>query len=99
MIDFLIMHKDYEAHRAKYWRTPLMIERGIESDGKRFDYLTKHAGELLGNRLYEAYLAGQISKRTLRAFYFADLTPPGAAEATYFDLARRCAKSNHRFAA
>lgn len=99
MIDFLIMHKDFEAHRSMYWRTPLMVERGIESDGEKFEYLTKHLGELLGNELYEAYLAGRISKRSLRGFYFADLAARGAAEATYFDMALRCVKRNHRFAA
>jgi len=98
MIDFLVMHKDYEAHRGEYFRTPVLIEQGIESGGKKFEYLTRQLGQLLGNELYEAYLSGQVSKRTLRALYFADLNALGAAEMTYFDAARRCTKHARKLA-
>ncbi len=90
LIDFLVMHKDYEAHRGKYWRTPLLIERGIQETGRKFDYLTRTMGQLLANELYDAYLAGQVSKRSLRALFFTDLSAPGAAEAAYFSIAQRC---------
>lgn len=99
LIDFLVMHKDYEVHRGAYWRTPVLVEEGIESSGRKFEYLTRQLGQLLGNDLYEAYLAGQVSKRTLRALFFADLNAPGAAENTYFDIAARCARRQRKLAA
>jgi Haem-binding uptake, Tiki superfamily, ChaN len=97
LLDFVVMHKDYEAHRSKYLRTPVLLEQGISSVGKAFEFLTKRLGELFGHELYEAYLAGQISKRTLRSAYFCDLAVPGAAETTYFALARRCALRPRKF--
>jgi hypothetical protein len=75
----------------------VLIEQGIETAGAKFDYLTRQLGQLLGSQLYEAYLAGQLSKRTLRALFFADLSAPGAAEAAYFAIARRCAKKPRKF--
>jgi hypothetical protein len=97
LVDFLVMHKDYEAHRGKYWRTPVLIEQGIEMSGKKFQYLTRQLGQLLGNQLYEGYLAGLVSKRMLRSLFFVDLTVPGAAESAYFATARRCAKKTRNF--
>jgi hypothetical protein len=97
LVDFLVMHKDYEAHRGKYWRIPVLIEQGIEASGAKFEYLTRQLGQLLGSQIYEAYLAGLVSKRTLRALFFADLSAPGAAEAAYFVTARRCVKKPRRF--
>jgi hypothetical protein len=96
MLDFLVMHKDYEAHLGKYWRTPLLIEEGTQSSGRKLEYLTQQLGQLLATELYDAYLSGQIGKRTLRALFFADLNTPGAAETAYFAIARRCATKRAR---
>lgn len=96
LTDFLVMHKDYEAHRGKYWRRPLLIEQEMECGGKKLEYLTEQLGQLLGNELYEAYLSGQLSKRALRTFYRWDLSSPGAAEDAYFGLARRCRKKTRK---
>lgn len=90
LIDFLVMHKDYESHRRKYLLRPLLIEQGTASQGRQLEYLTARLGELLGNEIYEAYLAGLVSKRALRALFFRDLTPSGAAESAYFAAARKC---------
>jgi uncharacterized iron-regulated protein len=97
LLDFLVMHKDYETHRGKYWRTPALIEQGIELSGTKLEYLTRQLGQLLGNQLYEGYLAGLVSKRMLRSLFFADLSLPGAAEAAYFATARRCVKKSRKF--
>lgn len=96
LLDFLVMHKDYEAHGGKYFRKPLRIEEGIAAGGRKSEYLATQLGKLLGNELYEAYLAGLVSKRTLRTLYFQDLALPGAAESAYFTIARRCAKRPRR---
>jgi hypothetical protein len=98
MIDFLVMHKDYEAHRGKYWRTPVLLEQGIEASGRKFEYLTRQLGQLLGNELYEAYLAGQVGKRTLRTLFFTDLRAPGGAEAAYLEAAQDCANRPRKMA-
>jgi hypothetical protein len=96
MIDFLVMHKDFEAHRSEYLRTPLLIEQGLASTGKKFEYLTRQLGELLGHQLYEGYLSGDLSKRTLRAMFFRDLGTAGEAQTVYFALARCCGKRSRR---
>lgn len=93
MIDFLVMHRDYESHRGKYLRVPILIEQCLQSGERQFEYLTRQLGQLLGNELYEAYLGGQISKRTLRSLYFCELAD---AEKVYFLTARRCAMKRPR---
>ena len=90
MIDFLVMHKDYEAHRNKYWQTPVLVDQGLQSTGHQCDYLTRQLGQILASQLYEAYLEGRVSKRSLRALFFADLHISGAAETAYFNIALRC---------
>ena len=97
LVDFLVMHKDYEAHRSKYLRIPVLIEQGMASAGKQFRYLTRRLGELLGHELYEAYVAGEVSKRMLRAAYFHSGSGRCTAESTYFTLARRCALHSRKF--
>lgn len=58
-------------------------------------YAARVLGQRLGSRLYDAYLAGQITKRPLRALFFRSLAPPGTARRLYFSLERRLRGSTH----
>lgn len=99
MLDFLVLHKDYEANQRQYHFAPALLQQGIALEDQRFAWVTERLGRMLGCELYEAYLAGRLSKRVLRAFYFRSLEPPGAARKLYFDMVRHLRKPRRRPAA
>lgn len=99
MLDFLVLHKDYEANQRQYRFPPALLQQGISFEENRFAWVTARLGCMLGCELYEAYLAGRLTKRVLRAFYFRSLEPPGAAQKLYFDMVRRLRKPRRRLAA
>ncbi len=92
MQDFLVLHRDYECNHRQYRRVPELIEQGIAYRGEKFGYLTRQLGQMLGSDLYDAYLAGRVAKRFLRALFFRKLDAPGAARCAYFAVARRMHK-------
>ena len=89
MLDFLVLHKDYEGSVRRYLATPALIEEGVRFTGSRFDFATRQLGYMLGTELYDAYVAGRVGKRFLRSLFF---NKPNDAEATrnfYFSVVRR----------
>jgi hypothetical protein len=89
MIDFLVMHKDYELHARHYSVVPDLIAEGIGFAGEKCAFVTSRLGQMLGSEMYDAYIAGKISKRYLRSLFFRRLEVPGAAHDMYFQLVRR----------
>lgn len=89
MIDFLVLHKDYEANARQYVERPELIDQGVRLEGEKFEFLSERLGYMLGGGLYDAYIAGRVSKRYLRALFFRRIYVPGAARRTYFEVARR----------
>jgi hypothetical protein len=57
--------------------------------GERFDYLTVQLGNMLGSDLYDAYLAGRVSRGFLKRIFLAHLDDPGTPAQAYFDLVAR----------
>jgi len=51
--------------------------------------VTSRLGQMLGSELYDAYVAGRLSKRWIRSLYFRKVTAPGSAKKMYFDIVRR----------
>ena len=98
MIDFLLLHKDYESRREQYGRTPQLIESGLQYDGPRFDYVTRELGLMLGSELYDAYVTGRIPKQSLRAL-FCRARRAGDSPKIYFQLVERIAKPRRQMAA
>lgn len=90
MIDFLLLHKDYELHREQYGRAPALIEKGWQWSGVRFQYLTRELGLMLGTELYDAYVGGRLNKQSLRSLYLRARTNESAN--TYFRLVQRITK-------
>ncbi len=88
MIDFLLLHKDYELRRAQYGRTPQLISSGLQYAGARFAYVTHELGLMLGTELYDAYVAGRMSRQSLRALFFRSRARGDAAK-RYFELVER----------
>lgn len=89
MVDFLVLHKDYETNLRKYHHTPELISAGRCFTGDKFEFVTTRLGQMLGTQLYDAYLAGQIAKRFLRSLFMRALHKPGAARIAYFAAVRR----------
>ena len=91
MLDFLLLHKDYELHRGQYGRPPRLIETALQYGGTRFEYVTRELGLMLGTELYDAYVAGRVTRQSLRALFFRS-RKPGEAEKQYFRLVQRIAR-------
>jgi len=91
MIDFLLLHKDYELHREQYGRPPRAVETALQYSGARFDYVTRELGLMLGTEMYDAYVSGRTGKQSLRALFFRS-RKAGEAEKQYFRLVQRIAK-------
>jgi hypothetical protein len=89
MIDFLVLHKDFECHARRYRQVPSLIEEGRKYEGERYRFTTMWLGRMLGTQVYEAFVAGQLHKRFIRSVLSKRLLRPGEAKATYFMIARR----------
>ncbi len=96
MIDFLVLHKDFEANAHRYYEVPELIAEGRAYTGARLEFVVERLGGMLGSELYDAYLAGRVHKRFIRSLFFRDLRKPGAAHATYFAIARRLRPARKR---
>ena len=98
MIDFLLLHKDYEAHREQYGAAPRLIEDAVQSSGQRFTFLTRELGLMFGTELYDAYVSGRVTKRMLHGLF---CRPPASGDAAklYFRLAQRMMKPGRRLIA
>jgi hypothetical protein len=91
MIDFLLLHKDYELRREQYGRVPRLVESGVQYTGRRFSYVTRELGLMLGTELYDAYVSNRITRQSLRALFFR-LRRSGDAPKIYFDVIQRIAR-------
>jgi len=56
--------------------------------GAKFAVATEKLGYMLGSELYDAYLAGRLSKRYIRSLFFRELNGP-AARSTYLQTVRK----------
>ncbi len=89
MIEFLLSHKESEGRARLRADLPRVIATGIASTGKKREFLVRNLGSMLGAEMYEAYLAGSLSKSYLRSLFFRKIHLPGVARKAYFELARR----------
>ncbi len=62
--------------------------------GAKFAFATEKLGYMLGSELYDAYLAGRLSKRYIRSLFFRKLHG-SAARSTYFQTVCR-ARTPHK---
>jgi hypothetical protein len=96
MLDFLVLHKDYEANCRHYRERPQLLHEGVRWKGEQEAFVTGWLGQMLGSQIYEAYISGKLSKRSLRALFLRKLDSPGAARTTYFVTVRRLRKSRRQ---
>lgn len=100
MIDFLVLHKDYETHQRHYRHFPDLLRIGLQYTEARFEFVTEKLGQMLGTELYDAYVSGSLAKRFLRSLFMRPLERrTGAARAAYYAAVRRLAKPRRRAAA
>ena len=98
MIDFLVLHKDYEANVRHYRGKPDLIQQGLLFTGDKLEFVTVWMGQMLGTELYEAYLAGKVAKRFLRSLLMRPLHRPGTASTAYFGTVRKTRRPARRAA-
>ena len=96
MLDFLVLHKDYEGGMRRYLATPALIEEGVRFTGSRFDFATRQLGYMLGTELYDAYVAGRVGKRFLRSLFFHKPDDADGAREFYFAVVRRIRRTGKR---
>ena len=87
VLDCVMLHRDYEGHRRSYAAPPALLRELVLSSPTAATVLATQLGQLLGGDLYRAYLAGFISRRTIRSLFFRKLQG-GKARDIYFSLAR-----------
>lgn len=70
-----------------------LVQAALHDRGK-FDALALRLGYALGNKLYDDYLAGRMSRRAVRLFFLAHLEKPGRAQEICLEIAgkRVCRK-------
>ena len=91
-IDFIVLHRDYEANLRQYWHRPELLQQGLQFAGAQYALVTRTLGQLLGTDLYDAYVAGRVTRRSLRTLFRRDLRKTGAARTAYFIVVRRLKK-------
>ncbi|HXP46182.1 MAG TPA: ChaN family lipoprotein [Terriglobales bacterium] len=64
------------------------VEEQALFTGARFAFATERLGYMLGSELYDAYLAGRLSKRYIRSLFFRKLNG-SAARGTYLQTVRK----------
>jgi hypothetical protein len=87
LIDFVVLHRDFELNTRQYRVVPELVREGRGYSEEKFAFATQWLGRLLGSELYDAYLKGSVSKRSIRALF---LNPGQSPKAAYFRLAHRC---------
>ncbi len=87
LIDFIVLHRDFELNTNQYRVIPELIREGRSYADKRFHFATRWLGRLLGSELYDAYLKGSIAKRSIRRLL---LDPHQNPKTAYFRLAQKC---------
>jgi Haem-binding uptake, Tiki superfamily, ChaN len=96
LLDFLVLHKDYEGSMKRYLAIPALIEEGVRFTGERFDFATRQLGHMLGTELYDAYVAGRVGKRFLRSLFFRKSDDANGARDFYFAVVRRIGRARKR---
>jgi len=89
LLDFLLMHREYESRTERFSAPASLIEETVGSSAAKFEYLTRRLGYMLGSELYDAYINGVVSKRFLRSLFFRKLDRPQVAQESYMAAARR----------
>lgn len=97
MIDFLLLHKDYELRREQYGRPPQLVTLALQYNRARFAYATRELGLMLGTELYDAYVTGRIARQSLRAVFFRSRRK-GDAPKIYFQLVQRIGRPRRQMA-
>jgi hypothetical protein len=89
MVDFLVMHRDYELNGKRYVQPSPLVTVGLRFEGDKFAFVSRKLGALLGAELSRAYVEGHASKRYLRSLFFRKLHLGHTARETYFECVRR----------
>ena len=98
MIDFLVLHRDYESNDRHYRGVPELIRQGMHFTDFKREFVVEWLGQMLGTDLYDAYLNGRVAKRFIRSLFMRSVDRPGAARNAYHATVRRLKKPARRLA-
>ncbi|HEX6879819.1 MAG TPA: ChaN family lipoprotein [Terriglobales bacterium] len=87
LLDFVVLHRDYECNARRYRAVPDLISEGRLYGGEKFSFAVAWLGRLLGYEIYNAYLRGTITYRTVRSLFQRPNPNPKTA---YFRIAGLC---------
>jgi len=89
-VDFLVLHRDFEAHQRRYAVRPELLSRFINNRSlKQLDFAARELGELFGSDLYQGFIEGEISKRFIRSLFFRSLAGSQCARNLYLNAVQR----------
>jgi hypothetical protein len=90
LLDWIVLHKDYEKNTAEYRHPPAKLIGIAELDPAQRTVAALLMGHLLGSELYTAYVQGNLGKRALKNVFFRSTEKSGAARSLYFRAAKLC---------
>ena len=91
IIDFVLLHKKFEASYEHYGDVPEPILAGIRADPHRVNILVHELGYFLGQQLHDGYRMGLVDRKDMLALFQASFRRSGSALSTYLDLSRKVA--------
>jgi hypothetical protein len=89
IINFILLHKKFEAAYHDYDEVPAEILDGIRAESGRANILIHELGYFLGQQLYDAYHAGSLDRKEITRLFRQSFRESGSALRTYLDLTER----------
>jgi hypothetical protein len=89
IINFILLHKKFEAGYHAYDDVPPEILDGIRAESGRANILIHELGYFLGQELYDAYHAGRLDRKEITRLFRQSFRASGSALRTYLDLTER----------
>jgi hypothetical protein len=78
-LDFLTQHRQHQFRSAQ---APAFT-------GRKYEYVARQLGYLIGTDLYDAYIEGRLTTAALRKLFLTHIEQPGLARAAYVRLQSR----------
>ncbi len=89
-VDFLLLHRDFELNEHRYAHPPALLKKFIQNQSlEQLDFAARKLGMLFGSDLYQAYIEGDVPKRSVRSLFFKSLAGHGRARSIYFHAVQK----------
>ena len=95
---FIESHAELELRYPKMREIPTVVLKAINTSGHVYSMLVHELGYSLGERLYQLYVKGKVSRAQIGRMFFRRFEEPFGALDTYIMLARKYARLERRVA-